>query len=64
VCYEVRIAVEAVDFSLLRLVQIGSATNVTSCSMGTSVSFLAPRIKRPGLDVDHPPPSRAKVWNV
>ena len=39
VCYKVRIAAEAVDFSLLWLVQTGSTTYAASCSMGTSAFF-------------------------
>ena len=39
VCYEVRIAAEAVDFSLLWLVQTGSAAHAASCSVGNGVCF-------------------------
>jgi hypothetical protein len=39
-------------------VQIGSGAYPASCTMGTG-SF--PGVKRPGLGVDHPPPSSAEV---
>jgi len=40
------------------LVQTGSEGHPASCTMDTG-SF--PGVKRPGLDVDHPPPSSAEV---
>jgi hypothetical protein len=39
-------------------VQTGTGADPASYTMGTG-SF--PRVKRPGRDIEHPPPSRAEV---
>jgi hypothetical protein len=47
------------EFSLLHIVQTGSAVHPTSYPMGTGGSF--PGGKRPGREADHPPPTSVEV---
>jgi hypothetical protein len=51
-----------ISFSL-HVVQTGSGVHPTSYTMGTGSSF--PRVKRPGREADHSPPTSAgvkKMW--
>jgi hypothetical protein len=47
--------------SLLQTVHAGFVAHPASCSVGAEVFF--PGVKRPGQEVDHSPPSSAKVKN-
>jgi hypothetical protein len=47
------------EFALLHVVQTGSEAHPTSYPMGTGDSF--PRVKRPGCEADHSPPTNAEV---
>jgi hypothetical protein len=47
------------DFSLLPVVQTGSGVHPTSCLMGRGA--FSPRVKRPGREADHSPPTSAEV---
>jgi hypothetical protein len=58
---EVRTPAGAKNFSLLLIVHTGSVTHQASCSVGIGV--ISQGLKRPGPDVDHVPPSSAKVKN-
>jgi hypothetical protein len=53
--------VEARDFSLLQNVQTGSGAHPVSLFNGYRLSF--PGVKRPGREVNHPPPSSPEVKN-
>jgi hypothetical protein len=50
------------EFSLLLVVQTGSVAHSASYPMGTWGSF--PRVKRPGREVDHSPPTNAEVKKI
>jgi hypothetical protein len=50
------------NFSPHHYVQNGSGAHPASYSMGTRGSFL--RVKRPGREADHSPPSSAEVKNA
>jgi hypothetical protein len=47
------------EFSLLNLVQTGSAVHPTSYSMG--IGAFSRGVKRPGREADHSPPTNAEV---
>jgi hypothetical protein len=55
----VRFPAGAGNFSLSHRVQNGSGAHPASYPMGTRGSF--PRVKQPGREADHSPPSSAKV---
>jgi hypothetical protein len=56
-----RVTVGTGNFSLHHRVQTGSGAHPASYPMGTRNSFL--RVKRPGRETDHSPPSSAEVKN-
>jgi hypothetical protein len=58
----VRSPAGAKDFSSILYVQSGSGAHPASCPMGTRGPFPESKV-RPGLDVDHSPPSSAEVVN-
>jgi hypothetical protein len=53
---------EVQNFSLLHSVQTGSEAHPAPYTMGTGGLFSL-GVKRPGREVDHSPPSSAKVKN-
>jgi hypothetical protein len=55
----VRFPARTGNFSLHHRVKNGSGAHPASFPMGTRVYF--PRVKRPGREADHSPPSRAEV---
>jgi hypothetical protein len=57
----VRIQAVAREFSRLHNVELGCLAHLFSYSVHTDV--LSPGVKRPGLEVDHSPPSIAEFEN-
>jgi hypothetical protein len=57
----VRILAVERDFPLLPYIFSGCGAYPASCSTGTGV--LSREVKRPGLEVDHPPPATAEIKN-
>jgi hypothetical protein len=61
-CSRVRFSAGAGNFFLHHRVQNGSGAHPASYPMGTRGS--SPRVKRPGCEADHSPPSSAEVKNA
>jgi hypothetical protein len=57
----VRFPARIIDFSLPHNIQTGIAAHPVCYKIGTEGSF--PRVKRPGREADHSPPSSAEVKN-
>jgi hypothetical protein len=47
------------EFSLLYVIQTSSGAHPASCPMGAGA--LSPKVKRPGCEADHSPPTSAEI---